>query len=430
MTDEEIRTYIEAKGKSACDAEAVLSGVSGLVKNRCLLAAAGEIEKCAESILEANETDIKNAVEKGMRPHMVDRLRLNGKRIADIALGIRQVAELTDPVGEIIEGNTRPNGLRILKTRVPLGVIGIIYESRPNVTADAAALCLKSGNACILRGGSEAINSNIAIVKCFKKALASQNLPEGCVEFIDNTSREVSKAMMRLDRYIDVLIPRGGAGLIKAVTTEATVPVIRTGTGNCHTYIDEGADLDMALSIIVNAKTQRPSVCNACETLLVNEKEAESFLPAAAKALLEKGTQLRVCEKTMDILRKCAISFAEGTVIPATEEDWDTEYDDLILAVKIVSSVDEAIEHIRRYTTHHSECIVTKDYNRGALFQKRIDAACVYVNASTRFTDGFEFGLGAEIGISNQKLHARGPMGLRELTTVKYLINGDGQVRG
>ena len=419
--------YLTGLGERAVKAERVLARASTALKNKALTLAAGKLKEKEAEILAANKTDVDNAAARGMSVSMQDRLRLNSKRIDGIAEGLIQVSMLPDPVGDVLEGGTRPNGLRIVKTRVPLGVLGIIYESRPNVTADAAALCLKSGNACILRGGKEAINSNIAIAEVFREALAEAGLPEDCVQLITDTTRETAGEFMKLDKYIDVLIPRGGAGLINAVLTQATVPVIQTGTGNCHVYVDKAADLDMAEKIVINAKTQRPSVCNAMETLLVHAEVAEEFLPRICRGLAARNVELRVCEKSKKILT--AAGFDAATLKDATETDWATEYDDLILAVKVVDSLEEAIEHISTYTTHHSEAIVTRDYNAAAEFQLSIDAACVYVNASTRFTDGFEFGLGAEIGISNQKLHTRGPMGLKELTTIKYLICGNGQVR-
>ncbi len=427
-TDFDRIQYLNELGEAAVRAERVLSRASTAVKNDALLLAAKLLKEREAEIIGANATDIDAAAARGMSVSMQDRLRLTTKRIDDIAEGLRQVAALPDPVGDVLDGGTRPNGLRIVKTRVPLGVLGIIYEARPNVTADAAALCVKSGNACILRGGKEAINSNKAVAAVFREALGKAGLPENCVQLITDTSRETAAEFMKLDKYVDVLIPRGGAGLINAVLTQATVPVIQTGTGNCHVYVDKAADLDMAEKIVVNAKTQRPSVCNAMETLLVHIDVANEFLPRICRELATRNVELRVCEKSKKILT--AAGFDAATLKDATETDWATEYDDLILAVKVVDSLEEAIEHISTYTTHHSEAIVTRDYNAASEFQLSIDAACVYVNASTRFTDGFEFGLGAEIGISNQKLHTRGPMGLKELTTVKYLICGNGQVRG
>ncbi len=421
----DISSYLEDYGKKAKKASYLMACAGGEKKNEALAKAAELLKERAGSIIAENEKDLKNAIENGIRPQMIDRLRLTEKRIDDMATGIHQLVGLKDPVGEVIGGGRRPNGLEIIKKRVPLGVLGIIFEARPNVTCDAAGLCVKSGNACILRGGKEAILSNLAIAKVFREALASSGLPEDAVQLIDNTDREIANGMMKLDNYIDVLIPRGGAGLIKNVLINATVPVIRTGTGNCHVFVDESADQDMAVNIIINAKTQRPSVCNAEESLLVHKNIAGEFLPKIAKELISRNVELRVCERTAEILKKAGIE----QFVPATEEDWATEYDDLILAVRVVDSCDEAIDHINRYGTMHSEAIITESYENGKRFTEQVDAACVYINASTRFTDGFEFGLGAEIGISNQKLHARGPMGLEELTTVKYIINGEGQIR-
>ncbi len=395
-----------------------LAGISQ--KNDALLKIADHLLANIDYILAENEKDIANAEGNGVRTTMIDRLRLTKERICDMAEGVRQVAALKDPVGEVINMTERPNGLIIGKKRVPLGLVGIIYEARPNVTVDAVCLTLKTGNATLLRGGKEALCSNLALTKVMKEAIVSAGLPESTVELLSDTSRETAREMMKLNGIVDVLIPRGGAGLIRTVVENATVPVIETGTGNCHTYVDDSADLDMALSILVNAKTQRPSVCNACESLLVSEKIADVFLPMAKKALEEKGVELRGCEKTLQII----------SVTPATDEDFYTEYNDLILSVKIVSDIDEAITHINTHNTKHSECIVTSDYENSQKFLKSVDAAAVYVNASTRFTDGFEFGYGAEIGISTQTLHARGPMGLEALTTIKYIIYGNGQIRG
>ena len=421
----DISSYLEDYGKKAKKASYLMACAGGEKKNEALAKAAELLKERAGSIIAENEKDLKNAIENGIRPQMIDRLRLTEKRIDDMATGIHQLVGLKDPVGEVIGGGRRPNGLEIIKKRVPLGVLGIIFEARPNVTCDAAGLCVKSGNACILRGGKEAILSNLAIAKVFREALASSGLPEDAVQLIDNTDREIANGMMKLENYIDVLIPRGGAGLIKNVLINATVPVIRTGTGNCHVFVDESADQDMAVNIIINAKTQRPSVCNAEESLLVHKKIAGEFLPKIAKELISRNVELRVCERTAEILKKAGIE----QFVSAKEEDWATEYDDLILAVRVVDSCGEAIDHINRYGTMHSEAIITESYENGKRFTEQVDAACVYINASTRFTDGFEFGLGAEIGISNQKLHARGPMGLEELTTVKYIINGEGQIR-
>lgn len=430
MIEKEIAEYMEAYGSRAKKASAVLATASITVKNAALSNAATLLQQMMEQILAENQKDVEAAAANGMSVSMQDRLRLTPERIDAMAEGLLQLTAMEDPVGAILEGYKRPNGLEIIKKRVPLGVIGIIYEARPNVTADAAGLCIKSGNACILRGGSEALRSNLAVASVFGKALEMAGLPGACVQLIDNTDREIASAMMRLNRYIDVLIPRGGAGLIRAVVNTASVPVIQTGTGNCHIYADSAADPDMACNIIVNAKTQRPSVCNAAETLLVNRKIAQHFLPLAAKALTAKKVEMRCCEESYQILKGCGTAADPAFFKRAEEKDWETEYNDLILAVKIVADCKEAVEHINLYGTGHSEAIVTEDYETARYFQDHVDAACVYVNASTRFTDGFEFGFGAEIGISNQKLHARGPMGLKELTTVKYVVNGCGQIRG
>ena len=373
-----------------------------------------------EEILTANKEDCDKAEAGGMNQGLLDRLRLTPARVQAMADGLLQVASLDDPVGEVLSMKLRPNGLQIGQKRVPLGVIGMIYEARPNVTADAFGLCFKSGNAVILKGGSDALSSNRAIVEALRTGLSRVALPEDSLQLIEDTSRETTKELMRLNRYIDVLIPRGGAGLIRAVVENSTIPVIETGTGNCHVYVDETADLQMALDIIFNAKTQRIGVCNACESLLVHRKIAERFLPMLKKRLDEKKVEIRGDED--------ACAMAPGFV-PATEEDWGREYLDYILSLKIVDSVDEAISHINTYNTGHSESIVTSDYFNAQKFLNEVDAAAVYVNASTRFTDGNEFGFGAEIGISTQKLHARGPMGLKELTTTKYIIYGDGQIR-
>ena len=373
-----------------------------------------------DKILEANQKDVQAALAKGMNPGLVDRLSLNDARIQAMAEGLLQVASLDDPVGEVISMKPRPNGLLIGQKRVPLGVIGMIYEARPNVTADAFGLCFKSGNAVILKGGSDALESNKAIVVQIREGLKSAGLPEDAVQLIESTDREVTRQFMRLNDYLDVLIPRGSAGLIRSVVENSTVPVIETGTGNCHIFVDESADLDMALNIIFNAKTQRIGVCNACESLVVHRAVAEEFLPLLKARLDEKQVEIRADQEA------CAL--VDGFV-PATEEDWGREYLDYILSLKLVDSIDEAIAHINRYNTKHSEAIITSDYANAQRFLNEIDAAAVYVNASTRFTDGFEFGFGAEIGISTQKLHARGPMGLKELTTTKYIIYGNGQVR-
>lgn len=390
-------------------------------RNAALQAMADALVQSAPAVLEANQRDLETAANAGMPASLVDRLRLTRERIAAMAEGVRQVAALADPIGEVVEGWQRPNGLEIQRVRVPFGVIGIIYESRPNVTADAASLCLKSGNACLLRGGSEALHSNTAIVAILRQALAHAGLPEDSIQLIGTADRAAARELMRLNGLVDLLIPRGGAGLIQTVMQEATVPVIETGTGNCHTYVDATADLEMALSIAINAKCSRPSVCNAMETLLLHEVLMEEFLPPLHEAMTQRGVEIRGCERTLQAL---------PGITPATESDWETEFLDLILAVKVVDGLDEAIAHINRYGTRHSEAIVTEDYTAAQKFLRDVDAACVYVNASTRFTDGFEFGFGAEIGISNQKLHARGPMGLRELTTTKYIVRGSGQIRG
>lgn len=408
-------------GRKAKEAKKVLSTSSVLVRNEALKNIAEALEKHKRMIIDQNRIDVKNAEARNVKSSLVDRLYLNEKRISSIAEGVLSVAALPDPVGLIDCGEIRPNGIRITKTRVPLGVIGIIYEARPNVTADAAALCLKSGNAVILRGGSDAIYSNTIICNIMREAIAKAGLPEDCIQLVTDTSRETANLMMKANGYLDVLIPRGGAGLIKSVVENATVPVIETGTGNCHIYVDSSAELNMAVEIIDNAKTQRPGVCNACETILLHREIAEEILPKLKRELDKHNVELRGCEITKMILGDC--------VKPATDEDYATEFLDYILAVKVVDNIYEAIDHIGKYSTGHSECIVTQSLAAAEEFQKQVDSAAVYVNASTRFTDGNEFGLGAEIGISTQKLHARGPMGLSELTTVKYLINGNGQIR-
>lgn len=408
------------KAKKARAAAIQLAKLSSSVKDRALEKMAQALEDQSDFIIQANKSDVEAAIQNGKPKAFIDRLTLNQKRIKDMADGIRVVKSLPDPVGETVAMWRRPNGLVIGQRRVPLGVIGIIYESRPNVTADAAGLCLKAGNAVILRGGSEAIQSNKAIVRVLAQAAYEAGIPEGAIQLIENTDRDSARQLMRLNGLVDVLIPRGGAGLIKAVVEEATVPVIQTGVGNCHVYVDGECDQDMAVKIVVNAKTQRPGVCNAAETLLVDKSIANEFLPKVVKALREKGVEIRGCEETLKIV---------SDAVPATPEDWDTEYLDYILAVKVVNGIDEAICHIQQHGTGHSEAIVTSNYFKAQKFLDEVDAAAVYVNASTRFTDGFEFGFGAEIGISTQKLHARGPMGLKELTTVKYVIYGNGQIR-
>lgn len=413
---------LEEMGQRAVAAKYLLQKASTEEKNNALRKAADALIRCTEDILAANEQDIEAAEKNGMHPGMVDRLRLTPERIAAMAEGLLQIEKLPDCVGEVMERFDRPNGLCIEKCRVPIGVIGIIYESRPNVTADAFGLCFKTGNAVILKGGSDALFSNIAIVKVLKGALEDAGMTQDALQLIEDTDRSVTAAFMKLNQYVDVLIPRGGAGLIKSVVENSTIPVIETGTGNCHVYVDKDADLDMAVEIIYNAKTQRIGVCNACESLVVHSEIKEQFLPKLAEALAPKNVELRGDERVREVL-------AEGC-IPATEEDYKTEYLDYILSLKTVDSVEEAIAHINKYNTRHSECIVTANQDAARQFLKEVDAACVYVNASTRFTDGFEFGFGAEIGISTQKLHARGPMGLKELTSYKYKVYGNGQIRG
>ena len=408
------------KGKKAKEVSFTLSNLSTAEKNKGLNVMADYLIKYSDEIIEANRLDLQASIEKGTSKTMLDRLALDKNRIEAMANGLRQVSSLPDPVGEVISMWTRPNGLQIGQRRVPMGVIGIIYEARPNVTSDAAGLCFKAGNAVILRGGSEAINSNKAIVRALVEGLKSVELPEESIQLIENTSREVATEMMRLNDYIDVLIPRGGAGLIQAVVKNATVPVIETGVGNCHIYVDEYADFEMAKSIIINAKTSRPSVCNATEKLLINENIAKDFMPIILEALREKDVEIRGDE---------SLQSYDNSIIVANEEEWSTEYLDYKIGVKVVKNVDEAIAHINKFGTGHSEAIVTNSYENSQKFLQRIDAAAVYVNASTRFTDGEEFGFGAEIGISTQKLHARGPMGLKELTSTKYIIYGNGQIR-
>ncbi|NLX70153.1 MAG: glutamate-5-semialdehyde dehydrogenase [Clostridiales bacterium] len=408
------------KAKRAKLAAAELAKLSSGIKNKALQIMAQALEAQTDFLIKANKLDLEAAVQSGKPKAFIDRLTLNEQRIKDMADGLRVIKDLPDPVGETVAMWRRPNGLQIGRRRVPLGVIGVIYESRPNVTADAAGLCLKTGNAVILRGGSEAIKSNKAIVKVLSQASYEAGIPEGAIQLIEDTDRASARELMRLNGLVDVLIPRGGTGLIKAVVEEATVPVIETGVGNCHIYVDGQCDRDTAVKIIINAKTQRPGVCNAVETLLVDRRIAEEFLPVVIKELREKDVEIRGCEETLKIV---------PDVTRATEEDWDTEYLDYILAVKVVDGIDEAIRHIGMHGTGHSEAIITDNYHAAQKFLDEVDAAAVYVNASTRFTDGFEFGFGAEIGISTQKLHARGPMGLNELTTIKYVIYGSGQIR-
>lgn len=417
-----METYelVKSKAAAAKKAAKVLASAGTAVKNRALAAMAEALENRKQEILAANAADMEAAAAKGMKSSMLDRLKLTDARIAGMADGLRQVAALPDPVGNVLGGSTLANGLRITKVRVPLGVVGIIYEARPNVTADAAGLCLKSGNAVILKGGSEAMQSNKTIAAVLAEAAGGAGLPAEAVQFIDTSDRQAVNDLIHMNGLVDVVIPRGGAGLIKMVVMNATVPVIETGAGVCHTFVDASADVDMAVNIAYNAKVQRPSVCNAMETLLVHKDIAGRFLPVMLEKYFAAGVEIRGDEK---------VQAFSNRVVPATEEDWATEYGDLRLSVKIVSGIDEAMEHIAAYGTGHSECIVTEDYRNASRFQLSVDAAAVYVNASTRFTDGNEFGFGAEIGISTQKLHARGPMGLPELTSFKFLINGSGQVR-
>ena len=414
-------SYTQELGKRAKAAEAFISSASTMQKNKALAAISKALIENSSLIIAENAKDIAAAKENGMSEAKQDRLMLDASRIEGIAKGVDQIIALGDPIGEIIGGGNRPNGLQIIKTRVPLGVIGIIFESRPNVTVDAAALCLKTGNVVILKGGKEAINSNICLGKIMREAVESAGLPADIIQVVENTDRETTNELMRLNGYVDVIIPRGSANLIQAVVRNATVPVIETGAGNCHVYVDASADLDMAVEITDNAKTQRPSVCNAIESLLVHKDVAEKFLPMIAERLKSHNVKIYGCDRTIAILG--------SSVEKATETEYATEFNDYIIAVKVVDDIDEAIAHIRKYSTKHSECIVTSSLENARKFQTQVDAAAVYVNASTRFTDGGEFGFGAEIGISTQKLHARGPMGLAELTTVKYLINGNGQVR-
>lgn len=410
---------MEEMGRKAKAAARVLA-TAGSRKERALLLCGESLWKRRQELLEANALDMEAGAAAGLSQALLDRLRLTEDRIRSMAQAVEEVAKAPDPVGRVLLGETRPNGLKIEKVTVPLGVIGIIYEARPNVTSDAAALCLKAGNAVILRGGKEAFRSNQAVAQVLREALEEGGLPQDCVQLVEDTSRASAAALMGLTEYLDVLIPRGGAGLIRSVKENARVPVIETGVGNCHVYVDRTADLEMAAQIVFNAKTSRPSVCNAMETLLVHKDIAQEALPLIKARLDEKQVELRGCERTRAIL---------PGIVAATEEDWKTEYLDYILAVKVVDSLEEALEHIARYSSGHSECIVTQDYGAAEEFLNRVESAAVYVNASTRFTDGGEFGLGAEIGISTQKLHARGPMGLEQLTSYKFLIRGTGQIR-
>lgn len=412
-------TALEQMGKNAKVAARKL-GTLQEKKDAALTAIAAALREKTPEILAANAIDLQSGEQNGMTSALMDRLRLTPERIEGMAAGVDQIAGMTDPIGEVLTGKRLPNGLRIEQVRVPLGVIGIIYEARPNVTADAAALCLKAGSAVILRGGKEAFSSNQCITNVMREAIAKAGLPEDCIQLVQDTSRESAKEMMGLTDYLDVLIPRGGAGLIRSVVENSRVPVIQTGAGNCHVYVDEFADIPMAAEIIFNAKTQRPSVCNAIETILVHRNIAEKALPVIKAKLDEKPVELRGCPLTCEILKD---------ITKAEDADWATEYLDYILAVKVVDSIDEAMDHIAQYSTGHSECIVTESYHNANRFTEEVDCAAVYVNASTRFTDGGMFGMGAEIGISTQKLHARGPMGLAQLTSTKFIVRGDGQVR-
>ena len=411
---------LEQLGRQAKEASVVLAQVSMNDKNELLREAADQLVTNQNYILSENVKDVKAAMERGMSEALVDRLTLTVDRIEGMAEGLRQVADLEDPIGAVTEMKPNKSGLLIGKKVVPLGVVGIIYESRPNVTADAFALCFKTGNACLLRGGSDAIHSNLAIAKVLQESLDKKKMPVLSIQLLEDTSRETATKMMQMTEYIDVLIPRGGAGLIRSVVKNSTVPVIETGTGNCHTYIDQYADPKMAVDIVVNAKTQRLGTCNTCESLVIHKDVVQTHLPAIVEALLQKGVQVRGDERVMAV---------SDRVMKAAEEDWGTEYLDAVISIKVVDSFDEAVEHINRYNTKHSEAIVTDSYSHAQEFLEKIDAAAVYVNASTRFTDGFEFGFGAEIGISTQKIHARGPMGLDALTTTKFIIYGNGQIR-
>ena len=406
--------------KLAKQSSVLLATLPTPIKNKALSKSAEALLEGMDKILQANQKDVEAAKIAGIKGAFIDRLTLTKERIVSMADGLKQVASFNDPVGEVTFMKTLDNGLIIGQKRVPMGVIGIIFEARPNVTADAFGLCLKSGNAVILRGGKEAITSNKMIVELFQQTLEKEGLPKECVQIVKDTNRETANEMMRLNGYLDVLIPRGGAGLIKNVVENSIVPVIQTGIGNCHVYVDESADLQKAARIVINAKTQRPGVCNACESLLVHKKKTKKFMPEIGKALQSKNVEIRGDKATMDLVKGA---------VAATEQDWATEYEDYIISAKVVENIDEAIAHIRKYTTGHSEAIVTENYTNAQRFLNEIDAAAVYVNASTRFTDGGQFGFGAEIGISTQKLHARGPMGLKELTTTKYIIYGDGQIR-
>lgn len=416
----ELQNMLLEQGRKAKQAARFLATASTNLKNQALMKMAAQLEERADDIIQANKIDLELGEKQGLTKALLERLTLNQARVHDMAQGLREIAALPDPVGEMLSMTKRPNGLDIGQIRTPIGVIGIIYESRPNVTADAAGLCLKSGNAILLRGGEEALNSNRVIANIISEAAVSCGLPEGAIQLVDSEDRDAAIFMMKMYDYLDVLIPRGGKGLKKAVLDNATVPIIMTGMGNCHVYIDEYGDYEKALPIVYNAKVQRPSVCNAAETLLIHKKVAEKFLPGIIGKLQEAGVEIHACDRSRKIV---------PGLITATEEDWATEYLDLIMAVKVVDSLEEAIDHINQYGTGHSEAIVSENYTAVRNFMAGVDAAAVYANASTRFTDGNVFGFGAEMGISTQKLHARGPMGLRELTTTKFIIYGDGQVR-
>ncbi|MGE5380336.1 MAG: glutamate-5-semialdehyde dehydrogenase [Methylocystaceae bacterium] len=416
----DINTMLRDQGLLAKQAARMMATASSVTRNQALTAMANALRKQITVILAANQEDIEVGRQKGMSGQMLDRLLLTEQRVEDMAVGLETLVSLPDPLGEVVAASRRPNGLEISQIRVPLGVVGLIYEARPNVTADAAGICIKTGNAIMLRGGSEAINSNRAIVDTIAAAAVNAGMPTGAIQLVASIERESATQMMRLNGLIDVLIPRGGAGLIRSVVENATVPVIETGVGNCHVYVDKSADLKMAQDIVFNAKVQRPSVCNAAETLLVHQAIAREFLPAMIERLQATKVEVRGCEITQQLGKN---------IVPATEEDFATEFLQLILAVKVVADLEEAINHIQKYGSGHTEAIVTNDYQNSRRFTHEIDAACVMVNASTRFTDGFQFGLGAEMGISTQKLHARGPMGLKEMTTTKYVVNGDGQIR-
>lgn len=420
---------LEELCKRAEEASRLTATLGTQAKNEALLAVADALLAHDDEIIAANEKDLCRGRENHMPQGLLDRLLLDKGRIAQMAEGLRQVAALEDPIGEVISMKQRPNGLRIGQKRVPLGVVGMIYEARPNVTVDAFGLCFKTGNAVILKGGSDAISSNIAIVSVIGETLAACGLPKEAVSLIEDTSRETAAAFMKMNEYVDVLIPRGGAGLIRAVVNQATIPVIETGTGNCHIFVDESADLDMAVSIIMNAKTQRIGVCNACESLVLHENIVDALMPKLVEALQTKDVELHGDARSLSAVADPALPLKRELLLPADETDWGKEYLDYIISAKTVSGIDEAIAHINRYNTGHSEAIITNNYTNAERFLNEIDAACVYVNASTRFSDGFEFGFGAEIGISTQKLHARGPMGLLALTSTKYIIYGNGQVR-